>query len=69
MLKTAEDKKVKVRKTITTLRSKFKKLKVVNKDLPIHLALGADVSWKATVCVYITFIIQDLQIKILITSM
>ena len=49
MLKTAEDKKVKVRKTITTLRSKFKKLKVVNKDLPIHLALGADVSWRATV--------------------
>ncbi|KAL5270287.1 hypothetical protein ACHWQZ_G001132 [Mnemiopsis leidyi] len=41
MLKTAEDKKVKVRKTIATLRSKFKKLKVVNKDLPKHLALVA----------------------------
>lgn len=44
MLKTAEDKKVKVRKTIATLRSKFKKLKVVNKDLPKHLALVAQVS-------------------------
>jgi len=41
MLKTAEDKKIKVRKTIATLRSKFKKLKVVNKDLPNHLALVA----------------------------
>ncbi|XP_063689304.1 cilia- and flagella-associated protein 44-like isoform X22 [Bolinopsis microptera] len=42
MLKTAEDKKIKVRKTIATLRSKFKKLKVVNKDLPKHLTLLAN---------------------------
>ena len=43
MLKTAEDKKVKVRKTIATLRSKFKKLRVKNKELPGHLGLSAKV--------------------------
>ena len=45
MLKTAEDKKVKVRRTITTLRSRFKKLRSANKDLPAHLSLSATVRY------------------------
>ena len=48
MLKTAEDKKVKVRKTITTLRSKFKKLRHANKELPSHLGLSATVNFYFT---------------------